>query len=84
MEDWIWISVLFVVIAFWLLTYEPKEMIENTNGGITFEKTGSGRPSINERLRLILALSIAWAIVMAIDYHALVWEALQTYMKLKL
>lgn len=81
MNDWMFISFVFGSLALLALTYKPKMLVEDKNGIVTYEDTEEDRPTIPKRLRVILALAIAWTIVMLVDYHEHAWRFLQEYLK---
>lgn len=72
-SNWIYISGIFVSLSLVVWVYDPKMLVENDDGIVTYEDTEDGRPTIPERLRVIFAIVIIWAVVMAVDYREVIW-----------
>ena len=81
MSDWVWISVIFGLLALVSWVYDPKMLVEHEDGSVTYEHIDENRPTLLERVRVIFAIALVWAVVIVIVYHELVWGLLQEYVK---
>ncbi|MFZ2303242.1 MAG: hypothetical protein WAV98_00425 [Minisyncoccia bacterium] len=77
MYSWIWISVIFGVLAVYAWIVNPKMLVEQMDGGVTYEDCEDGAPTFLERVRITFMIVLAWAIVMAIFNHEFVWDFFQ-------
>lgn len=83
MSDWVWISIIFGLMALWVWKYEPKMLVEHEDGRVTFEHVHGTSTNLTERVRVILALGFLYLFVLAVNYHEFLWELFWQYMNLQ-
>lgn len=77
------ISICFGILIIWVLTYEPRMIIENEDGSVTFEHIPGEQTKTPDRVHATISFVFMWAVAQVIVYHQIVWSFLQVFFHFK-